>query len=562
MNINRQQTQALKFPRSRRTHGAAVLTSMPAGKMVPVLAMPMLREDALQGAFNVAVEMLETKEILLNPVNLRLTAYVVPWLAFERFNGSREQFDLSWMGEPPFEGEDPVPFFELAEAGTHGSNAVYKYLGLHAGATDTVNTMYLEAYNAIWNFRAKNRSPDLTLRERLTATLAPAFWHHGRFQNIVPDFDQAVIDGKVALDILDPELSLKNKNLVGNLSDENWAKSVLMPHPGDFDSASVGLRNPGSATEGGKRVETFTANESTDGRTLAIRTDLRNIIAELDNDGISVSLANIELARKTQAFARMRERYTQHDEEWIIDMLMSGISIPEQHLKQPILLADQMVRFGQQKRYATDADNLAESAVSGAAGTSLRLRVPRLNTGGVVMVMAEAVPEQLFERQRDPFFYVTNARDGTELRDLPDALRDTLDPEKVDVVKNADVDVLHATPTDPFGYEPMNAKWHRWGPRVGGKFLRPTSGTNTARERIWPVETANPSLSADFYIVSGSLPTNVFLDEASDPFELTLQGAAVIEGNTQFGGLLVEATDNYDKVLEKAPVTRIEKSGD
>ena len=38
-----------------------------------------------------------------------------------------------------------------------------------------------------------------------------------------------------------------------------------------------------------------------------------------------------------------------------------------------------------------------------------------------------------------------------------------------------------------------------------------------------------------------------------------MAGNVVIRGLTQFGGKLVEATDNYDKVMAKAPTERLVK---
>jgi hypothetical protein len=540
-SINRQHTEPLHFPRTRRRHAQAVLTSLPAGKMVPLAVTPLLREDAMSGSYNISVEMLETREILMNPVSLRITAYVVPLLAFERFEGSRDQFDRSYMGEPQVEGGDVVPFIETHAMGAHGSNAVYKALGLHGQAADQVNTAYLEAYNLIWNFRARNRSPNLAERTRLDATLAPAFWLHSRFQHVVPDFDQAVIDGEVALTVVEARMPISGLGVSSGVFDsvdqpvrDSSGADVVFPHSRSIvgTTGDNNLRVRGTAASGG----------------------YPDVFAELQANGIAVSLANLEVAKKTQAFAKMRERYQGHDEEWIIDMLMDGLVIPDQYLKQPILLADQTVRFGQVKRYATDAGNQTESAVSGGAAASLRLRVPRLNTGGVVMILAECLPEQLFERQADPFFFSAN------VDSWPEALRDTLDPEKVDVVKNREIDVSHATPASTFGYAPMNWKWTSWGPRVGGKFYRPTANTveDEERQRLWAVETVNPTLAADFYIVSG-MHTKPFLDAEAEPFEATLVGDAVLEGNTQFGGVLVESDDNYDAVMDKVPDERIEK---
>lgn len=162
--------------------------------------------------------------------------------------------------------------------------------------------------------------------------------------------------------------------------------------------------------------------------------------------------------------------------------------------------------------------------------------------------------KKIEDRQRDPFFH------SVDVEEWPEYLRDTLDPEKVDIVKNDEIDTDHAAPNSTFGYAPMNWKWTSFGPRIGGKFFRPKAGggSDEARQRLWAVETSDPVLSEDFYLVN-SIHTKPFLDTESDPFEATLVGNAVIGGNTVFGGKLVESTTNYDKVMEKAPTERIEK---
>lgn len=531
---NRQHTAPVKVPRSRRNHAIAVLTSLQAGKCMPIAAIPMLREDGIRGSINVAVEMLETKEILMNPVYLRVTAYCVPLLALARFEGSRDQFDRSYMGQPQIDGGGVIPFLETHAMGTHGSNAVYKALGLHGKPTDLVNTAYLEAYNLVWNFRAKNRSPEITERARLDASLAPAFWRNSRFEHVVPDFDQAVIDGEVALNVVNARMPVKGIGVV---------------HPPTTSVVVGEMRETGGTIRAGDMYTGAGIQQAT-----SIVSGFPDVYAEMAENGITVSLSNIEMAKKTQAFAKLRERYQGHDDEYIIDMLMDGLSIPDQALKQPILLADQSVRFTQAKRYATDAGNLAESAVSGATIANVNLRVPKLSTGGVIIVIAECIPEQLFERQRDPFFHSAN------VEAWPEYLRDTLDPEKVDIVQNGEIDTDHNVPLGTFGYAPMNWKWNAWGPRVGGKFYRPDvdAGTDEDRQRLWAVEKIDPTLSADFYLVS-DMHTKPFLDTESDPFEAAVIGNAVLDGNTVFGGLLVEATNNYDKVAAKAPTERIEK---
>lgn len=543
--INRTHTAPIQTPRTMRRQSARGITSLPAGKMVPIAAYPLLREDAIRsGRLRFSFEMMETAEILMNAVNVRVMAYLVPTLALERFNGSMDQLNLSYEGKPPMEGEQVVPFIEQAAFGEHGSNAIYKYLGLHGREEQLVNTAYLESYNAIWNFRAKNRSPDLSLRTRLETTLAPAFWAHDMFKHIVPDFDQAAIDGEVPLNVVNSKMPVKGigkTNGVFNQGPRNVYES-------GWQTGDPLVTYPYAAITSGVNVnQEFYVNGT------AATSGVMDVYAELQDNGITVSLSNIELARKTQAFARLRQQYNAHD-DWVINLLMDGINIPDQAFKQPMLLADKRTVFGMAKRYASDSGNLTESVVNGATYLDMSIQLPRIGTGGVVMIVAEITPDQLFERQIDPFLMASS------VDDLPQYLRDTLDPEKVDVVKNERIDVDHETPNATFGYEPLNARWNINAPRIGGKFYRPEvdAGFDEDRQRIWAVETANPTLSTDFYLCT-NIHTKPFVVTNQDPFEVVTQGEVFIEGNTVFGGHLVEATDDYEKVQALAPQERIEK---
>lgn len=546
-DVNRQQTSPITVRKSKRNTDVKVLTSFNPGVCAPVFATEILREDSAMGAINIAVEMAETVEMLLNNMHLTISAYVVPWLAMERFEGSLDQFNRSYAGKAKTEdvGAVVVPFFETHAMGTHGSNAVYKTLGLHAAPTDQVNTMFLEAYNLIWNFRAKNRSKEITPRTRLDATLAKAFWPKSRFQHVVPDFDQAKIDGEISLSLVQQKLNVKGigyKDLSGsNATGVTNVKTTdgLQTYPFARKDADGGAFETGEAT-------VYLKVDGTTG--------MPDIFAEMEAGGVAISLSNIELAKKTRAFAKLRERYNGLDDEYIIDMLMNGLSIPDQHLKQPILVAQSHTVVRQAKRYATDSANLDEHVTSGLAAGGLRIRVPQLHTGGILMVVVEAVPEQLWERQPDPFFMTST------VAGLPEYLRDTLDPEKVDVIKNRDIDVSHATPLEAFGYGPLNWKWNNYPPHIGGNKYRPAVNTTVdeERQRIYAVEELNPRLSENFFIVS-AMHKKPFYDPDSDPFDIVLSGNIIKTGNTVFGGVLHEATDDYEQVMAEAPQDRIVK---
>lgn len=532
-SLSRTSTTPIQAIRSRRSHDIRGLTSLPAGKMVPLFAIPLLREDALDGcSVRASFEMSETVEILMNSVNVQMKAYLVPHLAFERFSGM-DELNRSFAGLPNQEGGAVTPYIETEAASAVGVNKIHEYMGVHAKPGTMINTAYVEAYNAIWNFRAKNRSPDIPLRARLEKSLAPAFWQHEQFSHIVPDFDQAIIDGEVPLNVVDGKLPVKSSN----------------PIKVRWNGIDSELR-----TVNGTRNVEIAGGTVPNGLFPIHLATVSNMFAELQQNGITVSLSNIEMARKTQAFAELRQQFSGHTDEYIIDMLMDGLSIPEQAFRQPILLSEKSTVFGMSKRYASDAANLTESVVNGMTMIDMRMRCPRVPMGGVVMVVAEITPEQLFERQKDPYLHLTSPEA------MPHYLRDTLDPEKVAVVKNDYVDVAHGTPNGTFGYAPLNHEWNHTAPGIGGKFFRPTVNTSfdEVRQRIWSVETENPTLSADFYLCN-NMHQKPFVVTNQDPFEVVVRGQSVISGLTVFGQMLREGNNDWDEVVEEIDQTRIDK---
>ena len=160
------------------------------------------------------------------------------------------------------------------------------------------------------------------------------------------------------------------------------------------------------------------------------------------------------------------------------------------------------------------AENLTESVVNGGTIIEQRFSCPRVPMGGVIMMVVEVSPEQLFERQKDPYLHATT------VDELPQFLRDTLDPEKVVVVKNEEIDLDHDTPNDTFGYAPPNHQWTRSIPQIGGKFYRPAvdAAFDEDRQRIWAVETQSPVLSQDFYLCT-TMHQKPFVLTTGDNFE-------------------------------------------
>jgi len=548
-------TAPIQTQKSNRRDRGRVLTSGDAGKILPLKYIPMLREDAVRrGKVRVNIEMMETAELLMNGIRVDVMAHYVPMLAFERFNGSMEELNRSYQGQPGI-GGSVVPFFEsnkvwngtsvemlgsggaaVVDTSTSGSLAgtetaiFYQTMGIHTHSAN-FNTTIVEAYNSIVNHRRKARSASLPLRNAFDHSMAEAFWSMDN-NHIVPDFDQKLIDGEVALTGLTFQAPIKSPRW---LNTDSSGQASLNQTVGNVSA-------PADYTDNVIDVGDYYLYE--------------NIFAELTEGGnATMSLADIDQAKKTAAFAKLRSMYDGIDDDYIIDLLMEGIRVPEETMKQPILLAKQQTMIGYNQRYATDGANLDTSVTNGYATVDLNIRTPQMNTGGVIMITAEIVPEQMWERKKDYFLY------NTEPDTLPNYLRDVLDPEQVSIVKNDHLDVNHSTPDGTFGYAPLNHEWQRDMVNVGGKYYRPANDAfDEDRAKIWTVETTDPTLSADFYLVSG-LHKKVFADQVADSFEITCLSDMEITGNTVFGQRLLEAdaTSDYEEITNLVDTARIEK---
>lgn len=542
-------TGPIKVQRSVRRDRGRVLTSADAGKILPIKYIPMLREDAVRrGKVRLNFEMMETAEMLMNGINVHVYAHYVPFLAFDRFNGSMDELNKSYQKENGI-GGSVVPYFNTVSSAsaldtTAGDPATFlQTMGIHTQAS-TINTTIVEAYNAIVNHRRKARSASLTTRTATDWSLAEAFW--GMENNhIVPDFDQKLIDGEVTLSNLTFKAPIRSVNAAR-------FETMILPNGSSQTQQTFG---PSGAPQSSM---SFDSNDiAIDGSTGYWTFD--EIWAELTaNDtlgGLTMTLADIDQAKRTAAFAKLRSMYDGIDDEHVIDLLMEGIRVPEEQMKQPILLSKASTMIGYNQRYATDAANLDTSVTNGFATVDLSIRTPQMNTGGVIMITAEIVPEQMWERKKDYYLYETDPDN------LPNYLRDYLDPEKVSVVKNDHLDVNHSTPNGTFGYAPLNHEYMRDMVNIGGKYYRPSNDAfDSDRAKIWTAETTDPTLSDDFYLVD-SLHKKVFSDQNADAFEITCLSDVEITGNTVFGERLLEAdaTSDYEAITDLVDDARITK---
>jgi hypothetical protein len=544
-DISRTNTTPIAIPRSTRQINQVVATSMPAGKVVPITAFPLLREDTLRNSMlHCKVDLMETAEVIKNGIQCRFQAWFVPFLAFERFDGGRDEFDRSYMKQGNANGVAVTPFFNTMVAGAVGSIPIHKYLGFHAAPTDVINTAYIETYNLIQNFRMRNRSESLyqaKKRNTLTTTsLAPAFWQHQQYKYVVPDWDDLAMEGSVDLTFTNPLAAVQGLGVIAG------ASSVA---GGGVVTEAAGTPAAYGFQVGGSDVRIKMQSAAAVGAA-----NRPQVFTNLATAGVKISLANIELAKRTQWYAELKAQFEGLPESWIIDLLMQGVSVPDKMWQQPIKIADKTEIFGIEKRWATDGANLTDAVVNGSALCDLDIVLPRCPTGGIVMVTAEILPEQLFERARDPLLFLTDTDK------LPNALRDDLDPQKVERMSNGEIDTSHATPDGLFAYRPLNWSWQASNTRIGGKWFKPAPDNtfNEERQHFWVVEKANPTLGSDFMIAE-TFNTLPFVVTNQDVGEVELQGTAIIEGNTVFGPRLLENDNAYTEVLAKVDQARITK---
>lgn len=540
-SLTQVQLAPIPIRRSIRTDGGPTLTSGDAGKILPIRYIPLHREDRLSfGRYVIDVESTEFEQMPLNAIAVTAQAWFIPYLAFPRFNGSMDLLNKSFSGKPFKDGDPVVPFVHTNTPGTDSSNSpVMKTMGLHYKAGQKYNTAPLEAYNVLVNHRYSHRSSSLPERGIGDETLATCFWRNHGTENIVPDFDQAMLHGE-----FDAEFA------GGQLKVTGIGRSASGTHSAGLATNLPVLESDGPETYD-KAVYFTGANKAW------LETDasgVPQVFAELAGQGVPLSLATIEQAKKTQAFAKLRANFEGKTEDWVIDLLMRGIAVDEARMAQPMLLDQKTTILGYNQRFATDSDNLEKSLTDGRTQVELGFGLPQQNTGGIVLITVEIVPEQLFERKKDYFL------SAQEVSDFPDFIRDEQDEEKVTIVKNDHLDIAHTQPTGTFGYMPLNKEWNRHHVRIGGKFHKtaPSSAFSEDRARMWLTETVDPLLTDDFYLANG-LNKNPFKFKNQDGFEIHSRGESQIEGNTVFGGALQEATDDYDILSDQAGDGQIQK---
>lgn len=550
----RQSIDPVHFNQSTRKDIAVLMTSARAGVVAPMAYIPLLPGDSCSGRVGIDVQLKEMPKPLLNGVFANVQAWFVPKSAHPFFSGKDELLhamagekikSMSQSGAL-VERDAPSYFHVISESASQSwiNGPIGKTLGLHIppSAAGRTNTDLVDAFNLIYNFRLAAHSSRLPRRPYLSEgsashnTLPPAFWPSSRLSRVVPDYERALVVGALDLDVTAGRLPVTGIG-IGPLS-------AVAPNREAYKTTKSDVTNSTTSKAwkvGENLTGTFVAIEK------QLDANLPAIYAEMQGTSVGITLADIDKARTTQAFAKLRTAYAGNDttgfdnDDALVALLMQGINVPKDEFKRPWLLDSKRVAVNFAERYATDAANLDASVTLGRASAQLSLNVPQQDVGGLIIVTVEVLPERIDERMGDEYLLMQ------KFDDLPNALRDVQRVEPVDMVLNRRVDAKHLAPNQLYGYEPMNDKWNRDFTRLGGDFhmATPGGGWTENRSNIWQTEIVNPTFGATHYLAPAPFPHNVFADPAAHAFEAVVRHAVSIVGLTQIGDVLAENNDDY-----------------
>lgn len=548
----RQSLVPVSFPKSVRPDNGLLLSSGRAGTVLPIGYVPLLRGDSASGVMAVDVKLAEMPKPLLNAVTANVQAWFVPkscfpqFFSYEEFVHSYQKEDISALGRS---AANPPALFQILSSTsltTFATSTFAKTLGLHFANDWEINADVIDAYNLVYNFRLQAHSTKLPLKKFVgqslpdAVALGRAFWPTGRFSHVVADYDRSLVVGALDLDVAAGRVPVSGIGVIGSLNALANGLTARGTDGHDFTSAAdapIGSTISGNATNG-LVVRLKGASSAT---------HAADVWAEMDNLKFEVTLADIDVARKTQAFAKMATSFAGGDitgfdaDDVKVAELLQGFHVTESMTKRPWLLDSKRVPFGMIERHATDGDNLDMSVSRGRAGVQLSVNVPTQESGGYIIFTLEVLPERLDERMSDEAMLISDPEE------YPNPLRDIQRIEPVDMVLNRRLDAKHTDPDDLYGYEPMNAVWRRDYTRLGGDYYSatPGAGWSESRSNIWMADIIDPAYTEDHFLAPANFPHSVFSDTNASAFDIVVRHQIAIVGQTLFGDQIFEDNGEF-----------------
>jgi hypothetical protein len=523
--MNWQKVLPQRVKKSISQHTTTYFSTGKAGVVQPIDCIPVLRGDRVKyGTVRVNLELNQTVKLLQNAVNVVVEAIYVPMLAFDRFDGLD---DLNRAYKGVADGDGVVNDY-LRKYAHDPTTAWAKAVGVPGAAGRMVDAGFLESYNTWINHKRALRSTKLPTRDPLDQTLADCLWLNPTLEHIVPDFEVAALDAKV-------ETTMSS----GRIGVEGLAFSGLSTGTGESQILTTDEDQGVTAANARKAyVDVSETNGATP-----------RVFIELDGEKVGWDMSSIEEAHRIAAWAARMRGYKHIELAHEIELLMSGIALPNLEMSTPMLVGRSHTRFGMMRRFATDGASLTDSVSDGHASVDVPVYTPGVsNTGGYIIITAEVVPDNIHERRPDYLDTIT------DLSQLPEAVRDDIDSLRVSRVKNSQIDADHDDKDALFGYAPLHWDYADSGRvRVGGEYYRPEYSTAYDEDRleIWNTDRQNVALNEDF-ILATNVTNNVFEDYNGHAFKIKAYGVATKITNTVFGKGLHEVNGEFADVKKLA----------
>jgi len=545
-------TTPISFPRTLRNWNQSIITTGRAGEVIPFAFTPLFRQDSATGRVTVVAELAEMPKPLDNSVIGRLQTWFVPRPSLPQFSGL-DEFTHSYQGKNISQlgaaDRTPPTLFDTvshsAVYATANGSEFMRATGLTVRASETGNTDYIDSYILVQNFRLAAHSSKMTrydyYQEDNTAALElkPAFWPRSRFHSVVADYEQALVTGALDLDVTAGAVTLSGTPVVDGLfNNQSYTDENDMHDVNDGSAGATGPTYDGTWVQNG----------------LDVNVDISAGAGSMAGQTVTTTLASIDVARKQQSFAKMvaamdGNQYSGfNNDDVLILELMNGFNVAPELLNRPWLLDSKTGVFGMAERHATDAANLDDSVTVGQLSLSTTINVPAAQYGGIIFSSFEFMPERLYARGEDRYLGVTTEAE------LPNALRDSLNPEPVSIVTNGEIDTAHTTPAGTFGYRELNGEWNSEFTLLGGDYQSLTPGTpaTAARTAMWQPEYVDPVLTSDHWVCPHPFPQDVFSVPGNDTVTLSIRQDCTISGLTQFGSALVEDNSEFADITTES----------
>ena len=384
--------------RTKRRYGNARVGRFKAGKLAPVMALPVRPSEGGVVSFGLEMELDPIEGRMLTPMFGELTAVFVPVEACDyirdpaaAYAGMREVIREKLLsGAPLFGLED--------------ENEISKRCGVtprSIGGVNKVCSIVRLAHNAGVNYLRQRKYHKAALLLHSSMVVTPALVTETvleRFRGVLDPDDR--INGAVQLDIPNMDLPVRGIGLVSGTAPVG-ATTVRDESPSSNYPNSYGIAGGGSAATAGQthvHIRTKTGGASA----------YPDIVAKLNGVAAgNVSLLDFYNAQKKDGLIRIMDQIIRDNPEFGYEMVARwchGLSVDSGHV--PFVIYEERQEFNKAMAWASDTEGVENDVkrTDGVLMMSGTVPVPKTELGGVIVFYASFKPDETIPNQPDPFF--------------------------------------------------------------------------------------------------------------------------------------------------------------